>query len=271
MTGHLCPMPFEKGFYSDLLARRDGWRAASTTVLADTGGLACELSAGQALRLRLLEGAQIVHLFPFNAADPDERYYAQHTILIEGLWLTRFSRLFGTMARYRPLMTVLEDTVAAPRGPELSTPGWHHPVFGGWGTPADWRLSGGRAGVPSAWEQLTGLLRAGGHDPALLRDEACLFQKVAIEPDGRRVRHVGSDALAGDHVTLFAEIDLVVLLALSPYLEGGRPASEIGDAGPRAVEATVFEPLAAPLAWPYPGEPYPDIARYLDADGRRAR
>lgn len=269
-SGHLCPMPFQKDFYADLLGRRAQWEAASSRVLRDDGGLACRVAAGQALRLRLLEGAQIVHCFPFNADDPDERYYAQHTILIEGLWLTRFSRMFGTMARYRPLMTVLEDTVAAPRGPGLSSPGWHHPAFGGWGTPADWRFSGGRGGVRSAWEQLVGLLRAGGHDPALVKDEACFFQKVAIDPDGRAVRHLGSDAMAGDCVTLFAEIDLVVLLALSPYRDGSRPAAAIGDGGPRAVEVTVFEALATPLAWPYPGEPYPDIGGYLDERGRRS-
>jgi uncharacterized protein YcgI (DUF1989 family) len=263
-------MPFHKDFYTDLLGRRDRWREDSSTVLADTGGLACHLSAGQAVRLRLLEGAQIVHVFPFNAADPDERYYAQHTILIEGLWLSRFSRMFGTMARYRPLMTVLEDTVAVPRGPGGTSPGWHHPVFGGWGTPADWRFSGGPSGVPSAWEQLAGLMRAGGHDPSSIKDEACFFQKVAIEADGRQVRHVGSDAMAGDHVTLFAEIDLVVLIALSPYQDGSRPAAAIGDAGPRPVEVTVFEALAPPLGWPYPGQPYPDIGRYLDEEGRRS-
>lgn len=237
-----------------------------SVVAEDFDGRAIELAAGESLTVELLEGPQVVHLFALNRNDPDERYWAQETCLIEGLFLTRSSRLWGTMARFRPLLTVLEDTVAdRPTGPGVA--GKHHPAYGGAGTPAAWRAAGGRAAV-SAWEQLAALLTERGLRPALIKDEACLFQKSRIDPHARRLEIEASDALAGDAVALYAEIDLVVLLALSPFLDGAcSPAGN--DPRPRAVALHTTGALAEPLAWPYPDVPYPDISLYEDATGKR--
>lgn len=266
---HLCPMPFARPFYADLLSRRETWTARSTQTLAGRSGTAVHVSAGEILRLQLLEGAQIVHFFPFNRHDPDERYYAHHTVLIEGLWLTRWSRMFGMMARFRPLLTVLEDTVTPPRRAELAQPGRHHPVFGGWCTPSDWRFGGGPDGIPTAWDQFAAQMDGLGNPRSLIKDEACFFQKVAISPYSQQLERVPSDALPGDHVTLLAEIDLTILLALSPYVDGGRPAAQLAGVEPRPVEVTIFDRAATPLAWPYPGDAYPDMSLYLDEHGNR--
>jgi uncharacterized protein YcgI (DUF1989 family) len=79
-----------------------------------------------------------------------------------------------------------------------------------------------------------------------------------------------SEALPGDRVTLFAELDLTVLLALSPYVDGARGAGELDGVEPRPVEVTVHDQVAEPLAWPYPGDPYPDLSLYLDDNGVRS-
>lgn len=268
---HLCPQPFDADYYTGLVARRDQWTPRTTSILDGNRGTICQLNAGELIRFRLLAGAQIVHLFPFNTHDPDERYYAHHTVLIEGLWLARYSRLFGVMARYRPLMTILEDTVTPPRSPSAHVaPGRHHTVFGGAGTPLDWRLGGGRHGVLSTWEQQALLLENLGLSPGLIKDEACLFQKVAIDPYSQQLLPQPSDALPGDVVTLFAELDLTVLVTLSPYVDGGRTAAAVGDEQPRPVEITIYDRIADPLPWPYPGQPYPDISLYLDETGARS-
>ena len=267
---HLCPMPFDSTYYAAVVEGRDGWKPRSTRTLAGRAGLAVEVKAGELVRLRLPEGAQIVHFFPFNSHDPDERYYAHHTVLIEGFWLTRWSRLFGVMARFRPLLTIIEDTVTPSRRPELARPGRHHPVFGGWCTPADWRFGGGADGIATAWEQFAGLLDGLGQPRRLIKDEVCFFQKVAIDEYSQQLVRLPSDAMPGDRVTLFAELDLTILLALSPYVDGALPASQLAGVEPRPVEVTGFERVADPLAWPYPGDPYPDISLYLDEHGRRA-
>ncbi len=79
-----------------------------------------------------------------------------------------------------------------------------------------------------------------------------------------------SNAVTGDSITLFAEIDLCLLVALSPYVDGSRAASEPGLPEPRPVRIEVSERIAEPLPWPYPGLSYPDMDRYLAEDGTRS-
>ena len=264
---HLVPTPIDVSFYAGV---RDALPDAITRerfTLAGLDGQSVELNAGETLDLQLLDGPQIVNLFAFNSEDSDERIWHQ-SVIREGLFATRGVRIWGTMARNRPLLTVVEDTVCSdPR----AAFGQHHIYFGGSGTPADWQFAGGADGVPTTWDQFAGLMHARGLDPALLLKSVCFFQKATIDPLPMRVEMLASDAVAGDHVTLFAEIDLCVLLALSPYEDGGRPAGEIGVPHPRPVSVTITHPIAEPLGWPPDGISYPDLTRYLGADGTRSR
>jgi uncharacterized protein YcgI (DUF1989 family) len=268
-SSHINPMPLDREFYSDITFGENMKRvkAPTRTVLQLSGfeGSSVEVAAGEVLTISLLEGPQIVNLFAFNSADPDERLWLNQSQCREGHFLTRYSRLWGTMARVRPLMTVLEETVVT-REPF----GHHHPVLGGSGTPADWRYAGGQPGIRTTWEQFAGLMEERDLSPALLKENVCLFQKARIDPFTQRVEILPSDALAGDRLTFFAEIDLCVLIALSPYIDGSVPAPELGEPEPRAIEVTVAERLATPLPWPYPGVAYPDLDHYLDATGVRS-
>jgi uncharacterized protein YcgI (DUF1989 family) len=261
------PTPIDRAFYERAIDALEGTPIRSTRRLDDLEGLAIEVHAGETLSMELLDGPQIVNLFAFNRNDPDERIWHQ-TVLREGLWVGRLTRIYGTMARSRPLLTVLRDTVVAdPRAPF----GQHHIYFGGSGTPAEWRFAGGPEGVRTTWEQFASALEARSIDPSILIENVCFFQKSTIEPKAQRVQILPSDAVAGDVVTLFAEIDLVVLLALSPYVDGTRPASTPGLPLPRPVEVRVSDRIAEPLGWPHPDISYPDMTRYLDARGVRTR
>src|SRR5262249_41985753 len=133
----IFPKPFDANFYADLARRRTEARPRQQTVLDSFDGLAVEIPAGSLLSIELVERAQIVELFPFNLHDPDERLY-QQTYSSEGVFLTRGSRLWGTMARYRPLLTIIDDTVASP-GSDLAAR--HHPVLAASSTPLDCRLA----------------------------------------------------------------------------------------------------------------------------------
>jgi uncharacterized protein YcgI (DUF1989 family) len=161
------PRPFERDFYVALHNRLSEQVTRGTLTLDRPGGHAVDLEAGELLTLELIEGPQIVNAFPFNTHDPDERFWAHETCLIEGLFLTRYSRLWGTMARFRPLMTVLEDTVTPLPIPRTAG-GGHHPVYGGSGTPIDWRLAGGPADALTTWEQFARALNDRKLSPGLL-------------------------------------------------------------------------------------------------------
>jgi len=263
---HLCPTPLDRLFYegvTGLLANAD---VAAEYRLDDFGGLAVDVPRGAALTLTLLEGPQIVNAFAFNPHDPDERIW-QQSVLREGVFLRRYSRVWGTMARYRPMLALIEDTVADDPGLASAQ---HHPYYGGSGTPSDWRRAGGVEEVPSTWEQFAALLAEREVPAHILRENLCLFQRSKIDAERMRIDILPSSAVVGDRVTLFAEIDLCVLLALSPYVDGGRPASTPGRPQPRAVRAVVTSYLVDPLPWPYPGVDYPDLSLYLDEHGRRS-
>jgi uncharacterized protein YcgI (DUF1989 family) len=261
----LVPTPIDNGFYKRMIDALGSATVRSTRRLDDLEGAAIDVCAGETLTLELLDGAQIVNLFAFNRDDPDERVWHQ-TVLREGLWVGQLTRIYGTMARSRPLLTVLRDTVATdPRTPF----GQHHIYFGGSGTPAEWHFAGGPEGVRTTWEQFAAALEARSIDPSILIEHICFFQKSTIEPNAQRIQILPSDAVTGDTVTLFAEIDLVVLLALSPYVDGTRPASTPGMPRPRPVEVRVTEQIAEPLGWPHPDISYPDMTRYLDESGVR--
>lgn len=264
----LHPRPLKRSFYDAVRINARSVATQKNSEIPPGRGSAIDLLAGQVLTLRLAEGAQIVNLWTFNTHDPDERLWVQDMCLTEGLYLTRFSRLWGEMARYRPLLTLIEDTVSPRRGVGDPTAP-HHFVFGGSGTPLAWRLGGGQTGVKTTWEQFVSLASAYGIPSHRVTDNVCLFQKTAIEPQTQRFTILPSDAMAGDVVSLFAEIDVTVLLVLSPYIDGSRTPAELDGLAPRRVTVEVSDVVAQPLGWPYVGMPYPELQYYLGEDGAR--
>jgi uncharacterized protein YcgI (DUF1989 family) len=265
-SSQLCPTPIDTAFYAEASRALEQAEAEQTHELDDLDGASIDLPAGRAVTFTLLEGPQIVNVWAFNSADPDERIWHE-SVIREGIFLRRHTRVWGTMARYRPLLTVLEDTVVADPGLPAAQ---HHPYYGGSGTPSDWRHAGGVEGVKTTWEQFANLLEQRGIPVEGLNEHLCLFQRSIVDPDRQRVEILPSNAVAGDRVTLFAEVDLCVLVALSPYIDGGLPAAEIGTPSPRRIRIDRTGPIAEPLPWPYPGISYPDMSRYLDESGTRS-
>lgn len=230
-------------------------------------GVVLSAQAGDLLTMRLMDGPQVVHLFAWNPDDPDERIWPNETSGMENAFLRQDSRIWSQMARFRPLLTVVRDTVRTVDVPGAPV-GRHHFVLGGFETPAAWRAAGGDPAVPSPWERFLALLDGAGIDGSLYRDHISFFQKISVEPSTQRFRNLPSDAVAGDEVTLFAEIDLRVALVPSPYLGGGIAPSDITQP-PRRVTAELSGSGMEPLSWPYASVPYPDICPYTDSSGRR--
>lgn len=249
------PQPIDLDFYREARALAGTHPIESRRQLSQLDGTFIHLDAGDAVTVVLESGAQVVDLFPLNRDDHRERLTHQ-TMVSEGLFMTRYSRLWGTMPRCRPLMTILEDSVVArPDGPGDA---FHHPLLGGSGTRLEWLLQGGAPGVATTWEQLAAAGRRAGVASHHVGEPVSLFQKAYLVPGPERVVRLASDALAGDHVRLLAEIDLVVLIALSPYVDGAEP-DDLPEPEPRPVEVQLQRGVVQPLPWPYPGQPALDL------------
>lgn len=258
--------PFDRERYDRVREALSGGLPTDVTALRVEGQVV-DVDAGDALTLSLIEGPQIVHLAAWNRTDPDERVWTNETSSKEDCFLIVDHRLWGTMARFRPLLTMVEDTVHTSGGMD-ETYGRHHPVLAGWETAATWALDGGDPRVTSVWDRMLGLRAGRGADPTLHRDHVSLFQKLSVDPESQRLRLLPSDGVTGDRVVLFAEIDLSVALVPSPYRGGGiRPADLDGSV--RTVGFTVRPTGVEPPGWPYAGVPYPDLSPYIGAHGRR--
>jgi len=262
--------PIDAGFYEKL--RLDlGERPLAGEALAvqDGKGILVEAPAGSLISFELPEGSQIVNVFFWNAHDPDERYWAEETMLLDGAYLQRMMRMWGTMARFRPLATVVEETVTTLRRPG-EPQAFHHFAHGGSGTPADWAIKGGPKGVATSWDRLSGAMEEVGVPGRMLTQNVSLFQKTAVDPTAQHLTVLPSDAAPGDRMVWFAEIDLALAICASPYREGGRQPAEL-DGSTRPVVVRVETDVAMPLDWPYPGVEYPNLSLYLDpSTGRRS-
>ena len=252
--------PFDNSFYATVresAARQD---VHESVVLSAPEGVGLDVQEGVSVRFELVGESRPVHIFPMNANDPKETYWAHETALIEGLHLTRWSRLWGTMPRFRPLATFLDDTVAT--SPNQGILGKHHCSIGAWGA-ASHLLATGRCETPPVWTHMSALMSGHATEMHVKRDELVLFQKTRIEPYMQRYEILPSDALAGDSVTLFAEIDLRILVAPSPYPDE-RERTRSQPIEPFAISVQVSEKLAQPLPWPYSNVPYPDLSKYVE-------
>lgn len=259
--------PFDKDTYD---AVRHALPSAKPTRRGSIAreGLTLELAASDVLRLTLRNGPQIVHLQAWNASDPDERIWTNETSSKENGFLVRGHRLWGTMARFRPLLTVVEDSLTTARetGGRI---GPHHFVLGLAENPLVWRVEGGDPSVATAWDRFRALLAARGVDPGTYRDHVSLFAQIRVDVATQRFDPLPSSAQAGDSIALYAEIPLVVALVPSPY-RGGGTAARFLDGSVRQVDWEVV-PVDVPASgWPYPGVPYPDLTPYLGPDGRRS-
>lgn len=257
--------PIDRRFYARVGRALASHRKPVNEVDLPFEGTVLHLEAGEVVTVALRTGPQIVHLFAWNPLDSDERIWPHETSGMEDAFLRIGSRVWGTMPRYRPLLTMVEDTVVTTDQPRELV-GRHHFVLGGFETRLAWEAAGGRNDVPSGWERMVALLANAGFDTSNYRDHISLFQKMAIEPTTQRLFNLASDARPGDHVSLFAEIPIAVAFVPSTYRGGGIPVPDC-DGRTDEVMLRVQNTHIEPLAWPYPGVRYPDISRYIDAQG----
>lgn len=262
--------PIDQRFYeqlatqADAIFNRDRSRGTASSTLPPQG-MVLDCDRGDLLEIQMLSGPQVVLLYAWNPADPDERIWCQETSGLEDCFLRPFSRLWSTMARFRVLLTLLVDTVPKPAGGAL---GRHHFVLDGWESAAVWKAGGGNPSVATAEKRFASLLAGQGVDPNLHRDHVALFRKVMVQPDTQRIDVMRSDARRGDRVVLYVETKLRVALVPSPYRGGGSSPSSL-DGTIEPVEVTITRSGIEPLEWPYAGIQYPDLSPYADPIGAR--
>lgn len=243
--------PFDAAFYASLLGRRDDFRLVHRETVPAGRGHAFRVEAGQAFRLVTLERAQIVDTSFWNADDPTEHYASGAQCAIEGLQITRLTRVWGTPPNSRPLATVTADTLRV--GPKR-IPVREHAAHGAQCNPHLWAHFAGTH-PRTCYDNFRGALATVGLSQRWIIDNMNLFQNTALDP------HTG-DYLLGrgyaekdDYIEFYAEIPLLVAISICPA-GGGDTIESPDDWGSQGVALypmgiEILDTGVEPLGWPY--------------------
>ncbi len=166
-------------------------------------GHALRLGEGRAARITLIEGPQVVDAWAFRPPDLDEFLSTEHTRSCLERLIPATGDAFHSNRR-RPMLTIVEDT----------SPGAHDLLLSACDQ-ARYTLLGHDRPHRNCADNLTGALGALGHRPPEIPSPVNLFERVTVGEDGTLAIRPPL-ARAGDHITLRAECDLILVLSACP-------------------------------------------------------
>jgi uncharacterized protein YcgI (DUF1989 family) len=252
MNGELRRFPtpaLDRLFYESIRARRTTFRLAEELYIPKETGKGFVVRAGQSLQLICVEGPQVADMDVFNFNDPKERLWANQTLNREGAHLTTFSRLWGNMPHFRPLMTIIEDTVeTVPTAPGAR----HHIILGAHCNPYYWLIARADMNHSNCYMNLVSAIAPFGLGAEHVHDNLNVFQKTRIDVETSRYVSEASDAKPGDYVEFFAEIDVLVAVSACP---GGslRHPAETGLSDTKPLLVKIFDTGIEPRPFSYAG------------------
>jgi uncharacterized protein YcgI (DUF1989 family) len=234
-------------------------------VIPPRSGYAWRVPAGHVCRLSTLEGPQVLDLNLWSAHDPRERFWAARTRQFYGAHVSVGARLWSTLPFLRPLATVVGDTIAY--GIDEHGAGCHDLL----GTRCDPYVSQMLSGEAYDFHCHSNLVRAIqplGLTELDVHDVINVFQVTGLQPEDGRYFMKTCPAQPGDHVDLFAEVDLLMAASTCP---GGDLSVPLW--GPGAGASPPCHPVGVQVL-PVPGDVLaawtpPEPSAYRGAGGLR--
>ena len=247
------PMPpFNRDFYVQLRSRRNEFvKKDEFFVDLETRGKAWLVKKGQSTRIICHEGPQITDLCLWNANNYQEHFWNEYTLTRETMFLTTYARLWSNMPMFRPMMTIIEDTVET----ILTQPtSGHHYPFGAHCNPSFWYWAlGKQPDHPyvtryNCWCNLARAIKPFGMDYTYLHDNINLFQKTYFAAKGVHPVEM-TDAKKGDYVEFYAEMDVLMAVSLCPSGTGTYHWSEAEKDTVSPLKIEIYDTGIEPLAY----------------------
>ena len=226
-----------------------GAEVVDVAVAAPREACTFRVPAGSFFRIVSVEGPQVGDLNLWNAHDLSERFYSGKTRALHGAHVTTGERLWSSFPALRPIATIVEDSL-----------GWYgidafggsvHDVIGTRCDPYTGNLLSGvqyhhccHSNLTRALADATGLTLAEAERH--VHDVLNVFMCTGFTRDTGQYFMKASPVRPGDHLTFFAEIDLLGALSACPG--GDCSAEHTSDAAacyPLRVE--VLQPAAGAL------------------------
>lgn len=237
-------------------AVREGMTRISETIVPARDAACFAVPAGHVARIVSIEGPQVGDLNLWNAHDLTERFYSGKTRALHGTHITTGERMWSSLPFLRPMATVIHDTLnwygIDPFGGSV------HDVIGTRCDPYTGNLLQGghyhhccHSNLTRALSDHTGLTlqEAESH----VHDVLNVFMCTGFTRDTGQYFMKASPVRPGDHIDLFAEIDLLGALSACPGGDcGSEHSSDAAPCHPLLVE--VYAPAPGALdGWNSPG------------------
>ena len=238
------PRP-DLAFYRAALATAE---VTETTLVPPRDAATFRVPAGQFFRISSVEGPQVGDLNLWNAHDLSERFYSGKTRALHGTHVTTGERLWSSFPFLRPMATITEDSLGwygiDPHGGSV------HDVIGTRCDPYTGNLLAGtqyhhccHSNLTRALAQALGLpvTEAEAH----VHDVLNVFMCTGFTRDTGQYFMKASPVRPGDHLTFFAEIDLLGALSACPGGDcSAEHSSDSAPCHPLKVERLTPDPAA---------------------------
>ena len=158
------------------------------------------------------------------------------------------TRVWGTPPRSRPLATVIADRITLR---DVGHGYKDHKPYGAHCNPHHWILFAGT--VPNTcYDNLRAGCAMVGLGQRTTHDNLNLYMKTAMDPRTGQHLNVVSDAVAGDYIQFFAEVDLLVVVSLCPYGDGSVVPMDWATTqiAQRPIAIEIADSATTPLGWP---------------------
>ena len=209
------PVP-DLGLYAQALA---GAEEVDVAIAAPREACTFRVPAGSFFRIMSVGGPQVGDLNLWNANDLSERFYSGKTRALHGTHVTTGERLWSSFPTLRPMATIVEDTLE-----------WYgidayggsvHDVIGTRCDPYTGNLLSGvqyhyccHSNLTRALADATGLSLAEAEPH--VHDVLNVFMCTGFSRDTGQYFMKASPVRPGDHLTFFAEMDLLGALSACP-------------------------------------------------------
>jgi uncharacterized protein YcgI (DUF1989 family) len=214
---------FDSEFYEQLVGERERFQPISQyTIEPPQTAYGFSVEPGQVFRIVTVEQAQITDVCILSRDDPSEHYAAGTQLALEGSYVTRLTRIWGTAPRSRPLCTCIADSV---KNVDIADNVRHHVVYSAHCNPHHWMLYAQRH-PNTCYDNLRAGMAMVGLSQRFIHDNLNLFQKSGLDPLTGHFLVKASDAERGDHIEFFAETALFVVMSLCPYAGGEMDPAE---------------------------------------------
>ncbi|WP_299698631.1 DUF1989 domain-containing protein [uncultured Tateyamaria sp.] len=234
---------------------RDGMTKLSEVIAAPREAASFDVPAGHIFRISSVEGPQVGDLNLWNANDLSERFYSGKTRALHGTHVDTGDRLWTSFPTLRPMATIIHDTLDWYGFDEFG--GGVHDVIGTRCDPYTGNLLQGghyhhccHSNLTRALADHTGLslVEAEPH----VHDVMNVFMCTGFTRDTGQYFMKASPVRPGDHIDVFAEIDLLGALSACPGGDcGSEHSSDTAPCFPLKIE--VFAPAPGALnCWQSP-------------------